>query len=88
MPEQKRYLARVAAGLCTSCGQRRARRNRRTCKACGETIRELTFARTEQLAREGMCVKCGKEPQAAGRLRCTGCLAYHADRVAAAAAHN
>lgn len=79
MPEQPRYAARLAAGVCVSCGQEPPAEGQSACPRCLEARRVYQATVSAQRRRTGTCLDCGKAPAAPGLYRCRRC----ADRQAA-----
>ena len=75
----RRLAARLAAGLCTSCGKRPSADDGTTCEPCREARR--AFERDRYAARRaaGLCGYCG-EPTLDGGSRCGSCAVREWDR--------
>ena len=78
--DKRRRAARLAAGLCTSCGRRRPEDSRSVCEPCREARRALDRRRYAARRAAGRCVRC-TQPTVGGLSRCGRCLALEKERV-------
>lgn len=69
--------ARVAEGLCGSCGVRQRVEGRSVCSRCHGRIEAARLRREGARVAMGLCVRCGERPLASAT-RCAECLAREA----------
>lgn len=83
MTTAEQYAARVAAGVCVSCGIRPPARNGvRRCEKCTAACTASNRARAARNRKLGTCVQCGTRPPAPGRKMCYTCLVAARDNFA------
>ena len=70
-------LARLAAGLCASCGKRNPIAGRAMCIPCRDRDRRSGKERRKKLRILGLCAQCGQHDAPAGK-GCGGCIARRA----------
>lgn len=63
MPEPSRYAARREAGICTSCGRRKARKGKPTCGPCRRAMNDHAAALRVARIKRGACPLCGNKPE-------------------------
>jgi hypothetical protein len=85
-PSQREYVAawraaRVADGLCGSCGRCPRTEGRSVCEGCREAIRAATQRRYAARVARGLCARCGVNPLASAT-RCGECLVAGAEQAA------
>lgn len=74
MPEADKRAARLAEGLCGSCGVEPRAEERTECEACLAKKRAWSAARRVEAARRGVCEACMRRKAARGRgRRCASC---------------
>lgn len=82
LPSQREYVAawraaRVAEGLCGSCGRCPRTEGRSVCEGCREAIRAATQRRYAARVARGLCARCVARPLVSVT-RCAECLAREA----------
>ena len=75
----KRLAARLAAGLCTSCGKRPSVEDGTTCEPCREARRAFERERYAERRAAGLCGSCGG-PTLDGGSRCGPCAVRESER--------
>jgi len=75
----KRLAARLAAGLCTSCGKRPSAEDGTTCEPCREARRAFERERYAERRAAGLCGNCGG-PTLDGGSRCGPCAVRETER--------
>ena len=75
----RRRAARLAAGLCTSCGKRPSAEDGTTCEPCREARRAFERERYAERRAAGLCGSCGG-PTLDGGSRCGPCAVRETER--------
>jgi len=83
---QREYVAawraaKVAEGLCGSCGRCPRTEGRSVCEGCREAINAATQRRYAARVARGLCARCGVNPLASAA-RCGECLVAGAEQAA------
>ena len=73
--DRRRHLRRLVDGLCTRCGGRRPRPERKTCARCAAAQRVRAAALRARRRAAGRCVDCNAP--AAGATRCARCASAY-----------
>lgn len=72
--QKKYHEARIAKGLCSSCGKNPSRPGLLSCSECAKYFRDQNKKQRKERSEHGLCMTCGKRPPRTGRATCLNCI--------------